>query len=253
VSSLLDATSLLLRFFPVVLLFELPAYALCWFGAIAQVLASRRARRDDGFLPSVSCIVTCYAEGRDVGLTVRTLLEQTYPGLIEILAVVDGAVQNRATYAAACEWQAIARRYPLRRLKVLPKRTRGGRVSSLNAGRQFARGEIVLALDGDTSFDNVAAPDLDRAGGTVAGGARAPAPRLRAHPAVPALSDAAADQGAARARRRPQRPRAVAPAISKRCSSRPPPAASASVATRRPPPSSSRSTGRLASGGLEAS
>lgn len=171
---LLDATALLLRFFPVVLLFELPAYALCWFGAIAHVLASRKAGRDEGFLPAVSCIVTCYAEGRDVGLTVRTLLEQTYPGPIEILVVVDGAVQNRATYAAARAWQTVARRYPLRQLHVLPKRTRGGRVSSLNAGRQFARGEVVLALDGDTSFDNdmvwhITRPFADPAVGGVSG------------------------------------------------------------------------------------
>lgn len=37
---------------------------------------------------------------------------------------------------------------------VLPKWQRGGRVSSLNAGLSIASGEIVMALDGDTSFDN---------------------------------------------------------------------------------------------------
>ncbi|MPM71333.1 hypothetical protein SDC9_118297 [bioreactor metagenome] len=37
---------------------------------------------------------------------------------------------------------------------MLPKWQRGGRVSSLNAGLNIATGEVVMALDGDTSFDN---------------------------------------------------------------------------------------------------
>ena len=43
---------------------------------------------------------------------------------------------------------------PNRRLIVLPKWQRGGRVSSLNAGLSIATGDICMALDGDTSFDN---------------------------------------------------------------------------------------------------
>jgi cellulose synthase/poly-beta-1,6-N-acetylglucosamine synthase-like glycosyltransferase len=154
-------TSALLKFLWLALVLELPVYTICFVGVLFHGFKERfrdafeKRRMDDaGFLPCVSCIVTCYSEGRDVGTTIQTLLEQIYPGVIEILVVVDGAVQNRETYRAAREWQASARAYPRRRLEILPKRTRGGRVSSLNTGRQFARGEIVLALDGDTSFDN---------------------------------------------------------------------------------------------------
>jgi cellulose synthase/poly-beta-1,6-N-acetylglucosamine synthase-like glycosyltransferase len=39
-------------------------------------------------------------------------------------------------------------------LIIIPKIQRGGRVSSLNAGLSRATGDIFLALDGDTSFDN---------------------------------------------------------------------------------------------------
>lgn len=155
---MLDTSSLadiLLTVFPLVLLFELPIYLLCWLGVLRRsfwpVPMSREA---EAWRPRVSCVVTCYSEGRDVGKTIHSLLEQTYPGVIEILIMVDGAVQNRATYEAALAWQPQMRRYPNRVLKILPKRTRGGRVSSLNAGRHFASGEVVLALDGDTSFDN---------------------------------------------------------------------------------------------------
>jgi cellulose synthase/poly-beta-1,6-N-acetylglucosamine synthase-like glycosyltransferase len=149
-----SVSDLLLSFFPIVLVFELPAYLLCWVGVVARVLRRRRPARTAAYAPRVSCIVTCYSEGPDVGHTVQTLLEQIYPGVIEILIMVDGAVQNRSTYLAARAWQEMARQHPTRPLTVIPKRTRGGRVSSLNAGRRFATGEIVLALDGDTSFDN---------------------------------------------------------------------------------------------------
>jgi cellulose synthase/poly-beta-1,6-N-acetylglucosamine synthase-like glycosyltransferase len=50
-----------------------------------------------------------------------------------------------------CErWQGTQQR----NLILLPKWQRGGRVSSLNAGLSIASGEVVMALDGDTSFDN---------------------------------------------------------------------------------------------------
>lgn len=44
--------------------------------------------------------------------------------------------------------------YAGRNLMVVPKTPRGGRVSSLNAGLHMATGEVVLALDADTSFDS---------------------------------------------------------------------------------------------------
>ncbi len=145
---------ILMTVFPTVLLLELPLYGLCWTGALLHRFRSKKPSSPSRYLPRVSCIVTCYSEGREVGEAVRTLIEQTYSGLIEILVMVDGAVQNSVTYRAARAWRAYALNYPNRVLKVIPKRTRGGRVSSLNTGRHFATGEVVLALDGDTCFDN---------------------------------------------------------------------------------------------------
>jgi len=104
--------------------------------------------------PRVSCIVTCYAEGKDVYKTIQALSEQLYPGYIEIIAVIDGALQNAETLQAARQASSAIAGRPRRKLLVLPKWQRGGRVSSLNAGLEFSSGEIILALDGDTSFDN---------------------------------------------------------------------------------------------------
>lgn len=102
-------------------------------------------------LPRVSCIVTCYSEGGLVARTLQSLLDQDYDGRIEVIPVIDGAVQNRDTLAAALA--VGAPRSGRRRLRVVPKWIRGGRASSLNAGLAVAHGEIVMALDGDTSFD----------------------------------------------------------------------------------------------------
>lgn len=130
-------------------------------GVAVVVVRARRflpgrpgARLAEGIAtPTVSCIITCYSEGALVQRTIASLLEQDYPGVIEIVPVVDGAKRNVATLAAARAMQPEVGRFPGRRLRILPKWVRGGRASSLNAGLALASGSIVLALDGDTSFD----------------------------------------------------------------------------------------------------
>jgi biofilm PGA synthesis N-glycosyltransferase PgaC len=142
------------RFVPFALFLELPLTLLvilgmhhwAWVHSRPEPGAPRR-------FPKVSCVITCYSEKADVQYTLESLAAQDYPGQIEIIAVVDGAVQNADTLAAARRHLRPINARPGRKLIVLPKWQRGGRVSSLNAGRAMATGEIVMALDGDTSFD----------------------------------------------------------------------------------------------------
>jgi len=145
-----------IKFFPFVLLFELPVQVFVMVGAWRRHVAEKRAARATpaAYFPRVSCIITCYSEGKDVQKTIRTLTEQIYAGHIELLAIVDGSVQNRPTLEALHALVPYVDRSPRRRLHVIPKIQRGGRVSSLNQGLALATGEIVMALDGDTSFDN---------------------------------------------------------------------------------------------------
>jgi Glycosyltransferases, probably involved in cell wall biogenesis len=115
---------------------------------------SEKYTQDRNF-PSVSCIITCYNEKEGVKRTIQTLAEQFfYPGTIQIIAVIDGALQNKETYEAAKSMEKVVNNTLRRSLIVLPKWKRGGRVSSLNAGLAIARGEIIIAADGDTSFEN---------------------------------------------------------------------------------------------------
>ncbi len=141
--------------FPMVLAIELPLYLLVIAGIGRHLIHQRRPGiMSRPYSPRVSCIVTCYSEGADARKTVECLLEQAYQGPIEVIAMVDGASKNRDTLRAVRSAGDGLRASPGRVLKCVPKWQRGGRVSSLNAGLSLARGDIVMALDGDTSFDD---------------------------------------------------------------------------------------------------
>jgi cellulose synthase/poly-beta-1,6-N-acetylglucosamine synthase-like glycosyltransferase len=144
------------KFFPFVLLFELPVQAVVMVGALRYYFHERAADASSAppYYPPVTCIITCYSEGTDVQKTIRSLTDQLYPGHIEMLALVDGAHQNRPTADALRALLPFVKTQPRRTLEIVPKVQRGGRVSSLNQGLALASGTIVLALDGDTSFDN---------------------------------------------------------------------------------------------------
>lgn len=144
-----------MKFVPFVLFFELPVYLFIMMGILRYYLrTSSETSSSSLYYPKVTCLLTAYNEGEDIGKTIRSLSEQIYPGMIEMLVIIDGAVQNNHTYQAALKYIPYVRNYSNRRLYVIPKWTRGGKVSSLNAGLSMGRGEIIMSLDPDSSFDN---------------------------------------------------------------------------------------------------
>ncbi len=149
-----DWAGIALKFFPFVLLFELPVQATVMLGALRHHLTRDPRAAQVPYAPTVSCIILCYSEGEAVVQTVRSLTEQLYKGHIELLAILDGSQQNVETYEVLKKLLPYVNSRSDRKLIVAPKTQRGGRVSSLNQGLAIATGEIVLALDGDTSFDN---------------------------------------------------------------------------------------------------
>jgi biofilm PGA synthesis N-glycosyltransferase PgaC len=149
-----DMYSLLFRFMPFVIFFELPIALLVILGVFKYKFNRMLEGERRPYFPKVSCIVTCYSEGTAVQRTVESLAEQIYPGKIEILTIIDGASKNKSTYEAALQMTDSVLKLKNRSITVVPKWQRGGRVSSLNTGLNFASGEIIMALDGDTSFDN---------------------------------------------------------------------------------------------------
>lgn len=148
-------TRLFLMLFPFFLLMELPLNLLVVVGILRWYRRKLHSTpKSSSYAPRVSCIITCYSEGRDVIQTLQSLCEQLYPGEIELIPVVDGAAVNVATMDAVRGYRIDPTLHPNRFLRPIAKWQRGGRVSSLNAGLEMATGDIVFALDGDTSFDN---------------------------------------------------------------------------------------------------
>lgn len=145
--------------FPFVLLFEIPVYTTIILGVFRYTVSPQEKPH---YYPRVSCLVTCYSERDGVKQTIRSLANQLYPGFIEIIPIVDGAVANAGTLAAARAMEAYVKEIASRSLTVLPRWQRGGRVSSLNAGLSIATGEVIMAIDGDTSFDNTMVSAITR-------------------------------------------------------------------------------------------
>lgn len=145
---------LIIWLIPVIFIYEIPLTLIVLSGIIGwHYNTYRKVPQPIAYRPKISCIITCYAEKEAVRETIVTLVEQDYLGEIEIIAVVDGAVQNAETFEAA---KMAAAKYsrPNRKIIVLPKWQRGGRVSTLNAGLAQATGDLVMNADADTSFDN---------------------------------------------------------------------------------------------------
>ena len=143
------------KLIPMVLFLELPLYFLMFMGLLRWF--TRKVSRlpyKQPYRPRVSCIILCYSEGKAIHGTLKSLCEQLYNGHIELIPVIDGAVDNKETYQAVRNFSSQMTLYSKRKLTILPKWQRGGRVSSENAGLNIASGEIVMVLDGDTSFDN---------------------------------------------------------------------------------------------------
>lgn len=149
-----DFLSAALILIPFALFFEIPRTLFLFVGIIKHKAAQKAEKLRYHYFPAVSCIVTCYNEGRDIEKTVISLTEQIYPGVIQILLVVDGASINLDTLAAARTMESLVRGYSNRSLLVVPKRQRGGLVSSSNLALNFATGDIIIRIDGDTSADN---------------------------------------------------------------------------------------------------
>lgn len=154
----LTSMDTLLIFLPVFIVIEMPIILMGFMGVMHW--AWRKKPVQLARTPSISFVITCYGEGRDILQTIDTLVEQVYDGDIEVLAVVDGAIQNADTYQAALEGIAKHKGRHMRTVRVVPKWQRGGRVSTLNAGLAAARNEIVINVDGDTSFDNDMAANI---------------------------------------------------------------------------------------------
>ena len=137
------------------IIIEVPFFLIITLGALRFYIRRKAEfKKEIHWYPKVSIVITCYGEGEAVNTTLNTLFHQEYPGILEVIPVVDGSVQNALTYATVLGAEPLYDLDPKRKLIIVKKKMRGGRVSTLNTGLNQATGEIVINLDGDTSVDN---------------------------------------------------------------------------------------------------
>lgn len=146
---------LLISAFTVVLLIDAPFSVIIILGVLGNYFHQMFSpNKRQPYYPKVSCVVRAYGEGEDILITLDSLFEQFYRGAIEVLLMVDGAEVNKHTLDVGLNYKKNFKQTPKRTLKVIPKWERGGLASSTGLGFRMSTGEIVIALDADTSCDN---------------------------------------------------------------------------------------------------
>ncbi|HEU4432905.1 MAG TPA: glycosyltransferase family 2 protein, partial [Pyrinomonadaceae bacterium] len=102
-----------------------------------------RAHAGDDFNPFVSIIVPAYNEALVIENTIRSLLASEYSNY-EIIVVDDGSTDDTSKIVADVFGSD-------GRVQLFTV-TNGGKAAALNIGLRHARGEVIVALDGDTIF-----------------------------------------------------------------------------------------------------
>jgi cellulose synthase/poly-beta-1,6-N-acetylglucosamine synthase-like glycosyltransferase len=150
-----NPTELFVTAFLIVLLVELPFSVMIILGVLGNYFYEMFSpNRREPYYPKVSCVVRAYGEGEDILITLDSLFDQFYKGSIEVLLMVDGAEVNKHTLDVGMKYKKSFKQTSKRTLKIIPKWERGGLASSTGLGFRMSTGDIVVALDADTSCDN---------------------------------------------------------------------------------------------------
>jgi len=114
--------------------------------ALAQWLRSRHRQRihaGERYAPFVSVLVPAYNEEMVIKNTINSLLASNYEEY-EIIVVDDGSVDRTS--------EIVRENFAGNERVRLVAASAGGKAAALNVGLQYAKGEIVIALDADTLF-----------------------------------------------------------------------------------------------------
>lgn len=99
---------------------------------------------DPTFRPAVSVVIAAYNEAKVIAATVRSVLDTTYEGELELLVINDGSTDGTGAIVAD-----LAARDPRIRLIDQPN---GGKATALQRGFREAKHDFAVLLDADTQF-----------------------------------------------------------------------------------------------------
>lgn len=115
---------------------------------IAALWSDRRpARHALANYPSVTVLIACYNEARNIGDTLRSLAAQDYGGQIDIVILNDGSTDGTvAAVGDALDRLDFSAR---RTVRIVDFPQNIGKAGVLNRGLEIARHPLILTLDGD--------------------------------------------------------------------------------------------------------
>jgi len=163
-----------LFFFPFFVFGEVPRYIVPTFVLIVdRLFGIRQENREqyERFLeskPSVSILLVGYNEEENIAQAIESLLEFNYPNL-EIIVVDDGSTDRMYERAKPYADRGLIKLY-----RNSAATGRQGRPAASNMAYGLSKGEYIVSIDSDTSFDRYAlveilGPFCDPAVGVVAG------------------------------------------------------------------------------------
>jgi cellulose synthase/poly-beta-1,6-N-acetylglucosamine synthase-like glycosyltransferase/peptidoglycan/xylan/chitin deacetylase (PgdA/CDA1 family) len=114
-------------------------------GAGIHVRRARRRRGPKRHLGLVSVVVPAYNEEANIAATVQSLFVSDYPA-VEVIVVDDGSTDDTADIVASLNLPGVR----------LIRQANAGKPAALNTGISWARGEIIVLVDGDTVFEPTA-------------------------------------------------------------------------------------------------
>jgi cellulose synthase/poly-beta-1,6-N-acetylglucosamine synthase-like glycosyltransferase len=136
-----------------VLIFDVPRYTLSLVSlALFGMWGRGRHGRDPASQISVSVVVPTFNGGSGLYPTIASLRSQTQQPL-EIIIVDDGSTDNTRAVAEQARAQGLVD-------MVICHGTRCGRSAAINVGARFAKGDLVMTVDADTTFEPTAVERL---------------------------------------------------------------------------------------------
>jgi poly-beta-1,6-N-acetyl-D-glucosamine synthase len=102
--------------------------------------------------PLVSIIVPGKNEGKNIYQLVNTLREQSYTNY-ELIVIDDGSDDDTPIICRSLQKNGLINLY-------LRNEVRGGKASAANLGLRYARGEFIIHLDADCSYDHDAIENI---------------------------------------------------------------------------------------------
>ncbi len=126
----------------------------------------------DDELPTCTVLIPAYNEGKQVAVTIESLLKSDYPAeKLQIFAIDDGSKDDTRYWICYAAEKSGGKVTP-----ILLDRN-GGKKTALYKGMKLAKSEVVVTLDSDSivqsdSIRNLVAPFKDQSVGAVAGNIR---------------------------------------------------------------------------------